>query len=254
MFFKDQNKSKKSNVEAWARENFSGVPKKAIRAAVSDYIDTISNDKKTLEKSGMDPVDVFTHLYRAIVSHIDNLPDQVKKELACREGCAYCCKSEEINVSVEELMMMAVELIALDARIATPIIAKLATSAPTSNANTQGPGTPCAFLVNDSCSIYSSRPLSCRSYLSKDVDPCKQRLERPLAGTSIPKVLAPFGLRIAEMSFWEVVKPNPITYEVNSAFKHIFADTELTRKLFEGTLNDKDMKAYRREIPHVLLV
>jgi Fe-S-cluster containining protein len=121
--------------------------------------------------------------------HLSNwLWDEIKKrhitdfeDIACKKGCSWCCykqvgvsslevfliaehlKTKRIKVSLEDINS---RLTALD-RLTNglPSEARLAVQL------------PCAFLVDESCSIYEVRPLACRGSNSIDADLCRRHVE-----------------------------------------------------------------------------
>ena len=121
--------------------------------------------------------------------HLSNwLWDEIKKRhitdlenIACKKGCSWCCykqvgvsplevfliaehlKNKRIKISLEDIKL---RLIALDQITnGLPSEARLSVQL------------PCAFLVEDSCSIYEVRPLACRGGNSIDADLCRRHVE-----------------------------------------------------------------------------
>lgn len=110
--------------------------------------------------------------------------------LACKEGCSYCCTIRvtawaaevflaasflKTTLSKEDLQVLIKRLVDFDEkaermepeeRIYTPQM--------------------CPLNVENKCSIYSVRPLSCRRYHSFDVEPCKRDVEDPRGGHNAP--------------------------------------------------------------------
>ncbi len=109
------------------------------------------------------------------------------KEISCRAGCAACCsqlvpisKIEAYNISilVRDLSAMKKQVVvkrfkkAHDQLLDSGWIARMGTGVGLSAEDRQslaleyfGEGIECPFLENESCVIYSSRPLACREYL-----------------------------------------------------------------------------------------
>jgi Fe-S-cluster containining protein len=111
-----------------------------------------------------------------------------QKPVACKEGCAYCCRlhvgvtGPETIAIVEHLRttLSAEELEAVKARVAT-LDDQTRGMDSVQRART---GLPCALLVDNRCSVYPVRPLSCQGWNSFDVAKCEQSSARPL--TTIP--------------------------------------------------------------------
>ncbi len=104
---------------------------------------------------------------------------------ACRSGCAHCCH-QAVGVTPPEVFAIhehlratraADELVALAARVRA---ADDRTRGMTS-AERLSPALPCPFLIEDRCSIYEVRPLSCRGTNSLDAAACERNLHDPAA-------------------------------------------------------------------------
>jgi len=121
---------------------------------------------------------------------------------ACRAGCAHCCH-QSVGVTPPEVFAIYEHLRAtrppaeLDAFVRHLRAADDRTRGMTS-AQRLSPDLPCPFLVDDRCSIYEARPLSCRGTNSLDAAVCERTLRDPaaraafLAGTvSVPCYLEP---------------------------------------------------------------
>jgi Fe-S-cluster containining protein len=92
--------------------------------------------------------------------------------LACQKGCAHCCHfNVEINVLEAEPLADRVRRLPEDQREATVQRLKAAhetllRTGPLRHRH------PCPFLVDNECSVYDDRPLSCRSHVSVAVAFC----------------------------------------------------------------------------------
>lgn len=102
------------------------------------------------------------------LGHIYRLVDEVSKVrapfVACREGCASCCK---MNVTISSLEAERISK-------ATGLIQTSLTETKKHDA-TAFAGEPCPFLSDkEACSIYEYRPLVCRSHASffDNASPC----------------------------------------------------------------------------------
>ena len=109
----------------------------------------------------------------AAASHWGRLYDssiQKTFELACRQGCAHCCK--------QPVLIYAPEAFALAARMRErpETAAAMRGAAEKLGTMASGPDTvrriSCPLLSNNSCSIYEIRPLNCRAFVAVDVREC----------------------------------------------------------------------------------
>ena len=77
--------------------------------------------------------------------------------IACANGCSHCCHD-----GVEISSLEAASISNFSGRAARPIQKSIL--------RTDKPyrGSPCPFLVEDSCSVYEVRPLVCRNHASYD--------------------------------------------------------------------------------------
>ena len=100
---------------------------------------------------------------------------------ACREGCAWCCHNTVGTAAPEVFRITAYlrqtltpeQLCAAQARIkALTEQRQVLRRDRRSRAHL-----PCALLVEDRCSIYPVRPLTCRGYNSSDARQCERSLE-----------------------------------------------------------------------------
>lgn len=101
--------------------------------------------------------------------------------LACREGCAWCCY-KTVGTAAPEVLRIAAhlrqtltpeQLHTTQARIKALMQQRRALrSDRRSHARL-----PCALLVEDRCSVYPVRPLTCRGFNSSDARQCERSLE-----------------------------------------------------------------------------
>ena len=158
--------------------------------ALSDLCNGVFSSAKALSENLEEPLKpegLIDLVNQAI--HLSNwLWDEIKKrhitdfeDIACKKGCSWCCykqvgvsplevfliaehlKNKRIKISLEDIKS---RLIALDQITnGLPSEARLSVQL------------PCAFLVEDSCSIYEVRPLACRGGNSIDADLCRRHVE-----------------------------------------------------------------------------
>jgi len=103
-----------------------------------------------------------------------------KEKPACSKGCSWCC-SHKVGVTVPEVIAIVAHLRASPERleVVRKRAAELAQN-PLIFSDSEKPRAriPCALLDDDgSCGVYAVRPIPCRSWLSTDVESCKQHLD-----------------------------------------------------------------------------
>lgn len=97
----------------------------------------------------------LVHIYK----FMDEFSEQRAPFVACRQGCASCCR---MNVQISNLE--AARIVIGTGRRARPVSSSI------KRADTHFAGQPCSFLIEDACSIYDHRPYVCRNHVSFDVD------------------------------------------------------------------------------------
>ena len=110
--------------------------------------------------------------------------------IACRERCAFCCHLHVLATIPEVLQIAedlrstldAEELAALRGRIA----AHRAAMSGAGVAERRGIRAACPLLVEDRCSVYPIRPMSCRGWNSLDVGGCEADHLDPSRGICVP--------------------------------------------------------------------
>jgi len=158
--------------------------------SLSDLCNGVFSSAKALSEGFDEPLEpegLIELVNQAI--HLSNwLWDEIKsrhitdlENIACKKGCSWCCykqvgvsplevfliaehlKNERIKVSLEEIRsrLMVLDQITNDLSSEKRLASQL----------------PCAFLVDDCCSIYEVRPLACRGGNSIDADLCRRHVE-----------------------------------------------------------------------------
>ena len=94
-----------------------------------------------------------------IYALVDEFAEHRTPYVACRRGCADCCR-----MNVEVTSVEAARIAAGTGRPVRPLTQSKA------HAPTEFAGQPCPFLVDNACSIYALRPYVCRHHASFDVD------------------------------------------------------------------------------------
>jgi uncharacterized protein len=125
----------------------------------------------------------YADLAMAIVS------EEYRPHLDCKDGCSYCCRKPGVLVTVPELLRVLDrvrstfddEMTAALRERARGYVRQLAGRSfndPTDESF------PCPLLVDERCSVYESRPLTCRGYNSTSVDACRRAHDS--AGAFVP--------------------------------------------------------------------
>jgi hypothetical protein len=85
------------------------------------------------------------------------------QEIACHTGCSHCCRRLEIVTDAPTVFSVA-----FHAKQGYGAAAFAAFEERLGALETR----PCVFLVDEACSIYSARPVSCRAFNAMHVDLC----------------------------------------------------------------------------------
>jgi Fe-S-cluster containining protein len=111
----------------------------------------------------------------------------VPADIQCRSGCSFCCH-QNVDVTVPEAILVALQLdqdtdprrdAVLDAAALFKDIdddARIAT------------GRPCPLLVDHRCSVYDTRPMTCRSVASPDSARCHEAMRSLEAGEGVQPI------------------------------------------------------------------
>jgi Fe-S-cluster containining protein len=108
---------------------------------------------------------------------------------ACREGCAWCCYTPVGTSAPEVLRIVAHLRAALSAEEWERLRERVRSGADERQRlgidRVRRAALPCPLLVDDRCSAYSVRPLTCRGYSSSDAASCERALD-PSSGVRVP--------------------------------------------------------------------
>jgi Fe-S-cluster containining protein len=144
-------------------------------------------------------------LYEAIDGLNDSIIALAKRQdlnVACSNGCHWCChqavfaNSYELHFLSERIKQMFSpdklnELIERNTK-------KLNLTANLTDEDVLKFKSPCALLVNGSCSVYPVRPMACRIYLSTQLETCLEFYHHPENETNYPALIE-FPLRAGQM-------------------------------------------------------
>ena len=108
---------------------------------------------------------------------------------ACQEGCAWCCYTPVGTAAPEVLRIVAYlrETLAPEQwhSLCERVRAGMQQRQLLGLARVRLSALPCPLLLDDRCSAYPVRPLTCRGYTSSDAHSCKLALD-PKSGVTVP--------------------------------------------------------------------
>jgi Fe-S-cluster containining protein len=141
----------------------------------------------------------ITQLYQKIFEYSNEITglflDQCRINIAtvsCRKGCAWCCHQSVMILPGEAMVLAEWIKNSCNEPEREEIIQRLKKR----NQITSCMKAPefihfkmaCAFLSEDSCSVYPVRPLSCRSFISSSESSCREEFYDPYNLNLFPKL------------------------------------------------------------------
>ena len=108
---------------------------------------------------------------------IDQRIAEIADQADCDIGCSQCCHRMLVTISGSEAARFAAHLGEMPPRQREETVKRLKAQAEAEGDIAERYNTPCGFLVDDLCSIYETRPLVCRGYLSSDRKYCAEMKE-----------------------------------------------------------------------------
>lgn len=153
-------------------------------ADASKKIDDLIHEHPWMEPGGMEselrkiaPENTSPKLKRRKVIAIANrMTDALSPHTACKPGCSHCCYMNTMIDEHEAVRLAEVSGIKMKRLPYRPLALVYLEG-------DQFNGQPCAFLVDEKCSVYEDRPLVCRTHHSLHDD-------ASLCDMSIPAALA----------------------------------------------------------------
>ena len=164
----------------------------------------------------------------AIAFMNDHFNDESGRTVACQKGCGHCCKGEKISLTWREAKSIAAVLGSMPDEVLQKV-QRQAKKGRTKNFK-NGLGSPCALLVDDVCSVYDARPMTCRGLFSSSLDDCLARYKN---GTAISELLYP---RAIEFSFETIVGDYLEVYEMNTIMDFMLKKQQNLAKYVSGEL------------------
>ena len=169
---------KRRDSVATATSNVSGMELEARR---TERLKTVS-----LLAAGRIPLQVVTVAEEAVKIADDAVRAAQAKEppcapLACQEGCAWCCY-QTVGTAAPEVLRIADHLRQTlspdEMRVAQARIHERAEQRRALRPDRRSRARlPCALLVENRCTAYAVRPLTCRGFNSHDARRCERALE-----------------------------------------------------------------------------
>ena len=207
------------NTKVWLKSEFAQRPDLlASGTAVADKVLARLNTTWNQSKSASpDFSDRYRELLRVAEAEIGEMAARAG-DIPCRLGCTYCCKDERIVLTEKEAVLVVRHIEEqLGAEQKVRVVESIRASAPTSDQAS----VPCAFLIDERCTIYADRPLACRSYFSRSVSSCHDFF---LDKSRMPqRFSAPKMVEIAVREVTRAAKHSKL-YEINSLVQRIYAD------------------------------
>ena len=198
--------------------------------------------RRSIDEKSVAPLMDFTYANMNLalkrVAHI---------QIACRAGCAHCCHGF-VAASAPEVLHVAKGFAPEQLpQVRAAVAAIHAVTGGKTTAERERMVTPCALLKDNLCSVYESRPISCRTGVSIRADIC-ERAHIQISGEAIPKPVAYVTMRRAYyIAFAGALKRaglNYRAYEYNAGLNHALtepgaeADWLAGRDIFKGLPED----------------
>lgn len=162
----------------------------------------------------------------------------------CSSGCNFCCQNMKIFFCEDEAAVIAEAVSKFSSIERTDLAVRLEQFGPTGSG--KGVGQCALFGTDGRCSIYDSRPMSCRAYHSTSRQMCKGRLDGSQPNIGEYTTLS-FPSDSANLySFWTVlgVRNAQYGFEMNSFLKRILKfDGRLDQWANGVYLDESDMAA-----------
>ncbi len=159
----------------------SGASGMDLEARRAERLKTVA-----LVAAGRTPLQMVTVAEEAVKVADDAVRAAQTKELpraplACQEGCAWCCH-QTVGTAAPEVLRIADHLrqtlSAEEMRLTQARIHERAEQRRTLRPDRRSRARlPCALLVENRCTAYAVRPLTCRGFNSYDARPCEHSLE-----------------------------------------------------------------------------
>ena len=187
-----------------------------------------------------------TNFFHRISALCEDLIHKNKIQIACKDGCSFCCRNNRVEVFFPEIVTISDFLIQTHSnpsleRIKRKLHQRLFQSGESSVDIPSSYHRECAFLENDRCSIYNVRPANCRQFHSIDVKVCEDKFHNPSTELKVPvnpelqtklhAVIAGFEDGFIQAGF------KMIRYELHQALLAVLDDPEIIDNWMRGYKN-----------------
>ena len=209
------------NTKMWLKAEFAERPDLLVSGtAVADKVLARLNTTWNQSKSASpDFSDRYRELLRVAEAEIGEMAARAG-DIPCRLGCTYCCKDERIVLTEKEAVLVVRHI---EEQLGTEQKVRVVESIRASTPTSDQASVPCAFLIDERCTIYADRPLACRSYFSRSVSSCHDFF---LDKSRMPqRFSAPKMVEIAVREVTRAAKHSKL-YEINSLMQRIYADPD----------------------------
>jgi Fe-S-cluster containining protein len=149
--------------------------------------------------------------------------------IACRNGCNFCCHIA-VSATIVEIEVIASYVRAhWSAAAIEALMTRIESTYRLTVDDRFAKHSPCPFLVDGSCSIYSVRPFACRRQVSIDAKLCEKALDGDDANFPFIKTVAQHGanVRVATAAATKACGIDYTAYELTGA----------VRKFLQGQIN-----------------
>jgi Fe-S-cluster containining protein len=230
------------------------VPAEIERAAYRERLKVFLFSRDAGNALTLDSLKARIHL-RTIISaatEITRYADEVlaiirnkySPPLHCREGCSYCCSKPGVLATIPELVQI---LNHVESTFEPDAIADLYKRAcryvdQLAGRHFNDPvseSIPCPLLVDNCCSVYDIRPLTCRGYNSMSVDACKAAHENRDVFIPIFSLLKDVtdGTTVGAVQALKTLSFNDSLFDLGTALKiALTAGHEFSEAIIDGSI------------------
>ena len=168
---KDDERQLKNGIEA---ESSDPAGTAAMTRIMSDLLETAKRDRN------IEPPVRFLHAKVDATLHAMRTV-----RVDCKKGCAHCCRVW-VSATIPEVLFIAKAMRRRsEAALAERVVATHRITSAYDFASRQRLYQQCPLLVDDLCSVYETRPVSCRFWASANVAACL-RVFRQSSGETVP--------------------------------------------------------------------
>ncbi len=152
----------------------------------------------------------------------------------CARGCGHCCH-QRVTISAIEAFYIARRLRRQRAELAPKLAAVLARPEAAAERDFD-PERPCAFLLDNACSIHAVRPSACRIMVSLDVGACMRRLAAGRGDIPWPRASEAVRdwLAVALATALRATGLPTRSYELTAAVAALLADPGIEARWYAG--------------------